>query len=167
MALKLKSGFHSHLQANGPAQCIELPEELLRPSQTEETDTVTDETAAAKYDHRKHHYHDNAGKQSTDTCAKQSQFGEAQFSVDEDIIAYDVQRIPSEQNPHRRLGVGDAIRELLESVEQHDKDQRGKQHQIVGFYQRHQFIGLSQPLDVEIDNRHDKSQQQCHQHIGQ
>lgn len=49
--------------------------------------------------------------------------GKPRLSIDKYIVSYDVKRIPSEQNPHGRLGIGDAVRKLFETVEQHDKDQ--------------------------------------------
>ena len=46
-------------------------------------------------------------------------FREAQFAVDKDIVAYDVQRISAQQYPHGGLRICDSVRKLLEAVEQH------------------------------------------------
>ena len=122
------SGLHSHLHTDRPAQSIEFPEHRCRPSQPHKSESITDKTATTKHNHRKDHDHHNAREQGTYTRTKQSHLRETQFSIDQNIVSYDVKRIPSKQNPHGRLGVGDAIRKLFKAVEQHDKNQWSKQH---------------------------------------
>ena len=156
---------HSHLQTDRPAQCIELLEHRKRPSHAGEPDPVADKAATAQHNQRKHHHHHNTREQRTDACSQQPQLREAQFAVDKDIVAYDVQRISAQQYPHSGLRICDSVRKLLEAVEQHHENQRSKQYQVIRFYQRHQFLGLTQALHVEVDHRHDKRKEQCHQDI--
>ena len=160
-----RSRLHSHLQADRPAQRIEPLKHRKRPPHAEKPKPVTNEATTAKYNQRENHDHHNTREQRTDTCSQQTQLRKAQLTVDKNIITYDVQRVSAQQYPHGGLGVGDTVRKLLETIEQHHENQRSEQYQIIRFYQRHQFLGLPQTLHIEVDHRHDESKKQSHQDI--
>ena len=72
-------------------------------------------------DESKYYYHYNSGGESRDTGTEQSHFRYAEFSVDQNIVTYDIHDITAQQQPHRYAGIGDTIGKLLESIKQEDK----------------------------------------------
>ena len=82
-----------------------------------------EEPAASEHNHRKDRHHRNTREQRADARSQQAQFRKAQLTVNKDIVAYDVQRISAQQYPHSGLGIRNAIRKLLETIEQHNEDQ--------------------------------------------
>ena len=127
---------------------------------------IATETTGTQHNPSKHHHHHDAGQQRTQPGAQQTQFWHAQLAIYQNVVAHDVQSVAAQQYPHGRLGIRDAVRELLEGIEQHDKQQRHEQHKVVGLNDGYQLIGLPQMLQVQIEHGHHRHLQQRHQRIG-
>ena len=101
------------------------------PSQTIEAELKTKKTRTPHKDYDKYDYHRDTREQRTDTCSQQAHFRQAQLSVYQDIIADNIQHISAEQYPHSGLSIRNSIRKLLEAIEQHHKDGKSQQNQII------------------------------------
>ena len=143
-------GLHTHLKGNGRTDGNKPTYHGARPAQTGKALTISGEGAACPEDDAEHHHHIYSRKQRGNTGSYYAELGETSLTVDEKIIAEDVKDIAGEQYPHRRTRLRYAVRELLESIEEHHEGQRRKQHQVIRAYVRHQFVRLSEPVNKQI-----------------
>ena len=97
---------------------------------------------------------------------QQTEFGKGPHTVNEQIIAHDVQRITREESPHSGFGFGNAIGKLTQTVKQCHKNHRHQHHQIIAAYKWHDFCGLPHVVQEEIAHTHDGAEQQSKEHVG-
>ncbi len=118
-----RCGLHTHLQSHRQSEPVEPDEVLpvytaLRKSFPVYPVSVRIEEYCGKDNH-----HQYSGDKSGDTRSEQSEFRSSELSVDKNPVAYDIEYISSEKNPHWSLCIGNPVRKLFERIEYKDEEQ--------------------------------------------
>ena len=95
--------------------------------------------------------HHHARQKRGYSGSQQTEFGQPERTVDEQIVAHYVEHIAAYEHIHRHLGVADAVIKLLETVENAHERQRCNADKPVGTHQRKQLFGLSEAVYVGIN----------------
>ena len=130
-----------------------------------ESSAVTCVTAPVEKNPGEDQRHQDTGEQGRDTRPGRSQCEKSQFSVNQDIISEDIENIPPDHDIHRQPGIRDSVRELLESIEKHNEQQRNQLQRKIGTDQRQQLGGLSHTIHIQQQDTHQEHHQQPHRRI--
>ena len=100
------------------------------------------------------------------SSTQQSHLGTGAYAIDEQPVAHDIHDVPHQENPHGQTRVLNAIKELLEGIEHHLRQQTEGEHQQVRTHERDEMLGQSHMIHTQIEDDHEGHQQSCHQGIG-
>ncbi len=112
-------------------------------------------------------YH--AGKECAYAGSHESHFGKSAVAEDQQVVADYVEEIGREYDPHRQVGVLDAVAPLGEYVEHGHGQHAGEVDQEVWAYERQQFFRLAETVEIEIyegHQRHDRDGEHGVEHKG-
>lgn len=157
---------HAELHGHGPAEGVEAAE-VGTVDAPGGVAAAIDCIAAAPHEHGgKGHEHDYARHKGADAGAEQAHLGHAEGSVDEHVVAEDVEQVAAKDYEHGHARVGYSVVELLEGVEPAQKGQRRYVYQQIRAHVGQQLYGLAHAVEVEIEHCRDGEQYDGHDAVG-
>ena len=102
-------------------------------------------TATAYKEGEQQQGHQHAGQQGAQSCAEQAEFGERANAIYQQVVANDVLGIAYKHDPHAHGGIGNAVCELSEGIEEGYEDHAHEHGQEVEAYQGEQRGWLPEP----------------------
>ena len=157
---------NAHLHRRGPSQHIELAKQGGICAHGKHIPAVGAVAAAKGKDQHKPRHHQHTRQGSRNSCAQQAPLGHTTQAIDKQGIAHNIGHIATHHHHHRHLGAPYCLEKLLEHIGDTGKGYRQHVDKQIGLHQRQQFSGLSQTVQVDIEQCRDCQQQHSQQQIG-
>jgi len=157
---------HRQLQSHRPAQAVHLLEVSLVGMALDDVEAILPELASAH--HHAHHRrsHQDAREEGGETGAEQTQLRKRSHAIDEHPVAQDVGDVAGYHHPHRHLGMGDTIEELLHRIEYAHEEHGYEVDDEVGADERQQLLGLPDMGEVEVEDDEGDGEDAAHHHVS-